>query len=48
MLSRPDARAGRGRGLSRSPVAEPDGKRMVPAADWARGARPGDDDRLGA
>ena len=27
---------------------QPAGKRMVPAADWARGARPGDDDRLGA
>ncbi|GLU46017.1 methionyl-tRNA formyltransferase [Nocardiopsis ansamitocini] len=27
---------------------QPQGKRMMPAVDWARGVRPGDDERLGS
>jgi methionyl-tRNA formyltransferase len=35
-------------GAVRLGEVQPAGKRMVPAADWARGARPGPGDRLGA
>ena len=35
-------------GAVRLGEVQPAGKRMVPAADWARGARPGPDDRMGA
>jgi len=35
-------------GAVRLGEVQPAGKRMVPAADWARGARPGPGDRMGA
>jgi methionyl-tRNA formyltransferase len=35
-------------GAVRLGEVQPAGKRMVPAADWARGARPGSDERMGA
>ncbi|HEX2072609.1 MAG TPA: methionyl-tRNA formyltransferase [Geodermatophilus sp.] len=40
--------AGTGRGAVRLGEVQPAGKRMVPAADWARGARPAPGERLGA
>jgi methionyl-tRNA formyltransferase len=40
--------AGTGRGVVRLGSVQPAGKRMVPAADWARGARPQPGERLGA
>jgi methionyl-tRNA formyltransferase len=40
--------AGTGRGAVRLGSVQPAGKRMVPAADWARGARPHPGERLGA
>jgi methionyl-tRNA formyltransferase len=39
---------GTGRGAVRLGQVQPAGKRMVPAADWARGARPAAGERLGA
>jgi methionyl-tRNA formyltransferase len=38
---------GTGRGAVRLGQVQPAGKRMVPAADWARGARPAPGERLG-
>jgi len=38
---------GTGRGAVRLGEVQPAGKRMVPAADWARGARPAPGERLG-
>jgi methionyl-tRNA formyltransferase len=38
---------GTGRGSVRLGEVQPAGKRMIPAADWARGARPSAGDRLG-
>jgi methionyl-tRNA formyltransferase len=38
---------GTGRGAVRLGEVQPAGKRMLPAADWARGARPAPGDRLG-
>jgi methionyl-tRNA formyltransferase len=40
--------AGTGRGAVRLGEVQPAGKRMLPAADWARGARPAPGERLGA
>jgi methionyl-tRNA formyltransferase len=40
--------AGTGRGTVRLGEVQPAGKRMLPAADWARGARPQPGERLGA
>jgi methionyl-tRNA formyltransferase len=40
--------AGTGRGAVRLGEVQPAGKRMIPAADWARGARPQPGERLGA
>ena len=37
---------GAGRGAVRLGEVQPAGKRMVPAADWARGARPAEGERL--
>jgi methionyl-tRNA formyltransferase len=34
-------------GAVRLGEVQPAGKRMVPAADWARGARPEPDERMG-
>jgi len=39
---------GAGRGAVRLGQVQPAGKRMLPAADWARGARPAAGERLGA
>jgi methionyl-tRNA formyltransferase len=39
---------GTGRGVVRLGDVQPAGKRMLPAADWARGARPATGERLGA
>jgi methionyl-tRNA formyltransferase len=39
---------GTGRGAVRLGDVQPAGKRMFPAADWARGARPADGERVGA
>ncbi|HEV7870860.1 MAG TPA: methionyl-tRNA formyltransferase [Modestobacter sp.] len=39
---------GTGRGAVRLGQVQPAGKKMVPAADWARGARPAVGERLGA
>jgi methionyl-tRNA formyltransferase len=39
---------GTGRGVVRLGLVQPAGKTMLPAADWARGARPAPGDRLGA
>jgi methionyl-tRNA formyltransferase len=39
---------GAGRGAVRLGQVQPAGKRMLPAADWARGARPADGERMGA
>jgi methionyl-tRNA formyltransferase len=39
---------GSGHGAVRLGQVQPAGKRMVPAADWARGARPAPGERLGA
>ena len=39
---------GAGRGAVRLGQVQPAGKRMQPAADWARGARPGPGERLGS
>jgi methionyl-tRNA formyltransferase len=47
-VSRDGVLVGAHGGAVRLGEVQPAGKRMVPAADWARGARPGDDDRLGA
>jgi methionyl-tRNA formyltransferase len=38
---------GTGRGAVRLREVQPAGKRMLPAADWARGARPAPGERLG-
>jgi methionyl-tRNA formyltransferase len=38
---------GTGRGAVRLGHVQPAGKRMLPAADWARGVRPGDGERMG-
>jgi methionyl-tRNA formyltransferase len=38
---------GAGRGAVRLREVQPAGKRMLPAADWARGARPAPGERLG-
>jgi methionyl-tRNA formyltransferase len=38
---------GTGRGAVRLGQVQPAGKRMLPAADWARGARPSSGDRMG-
>jgi methionyl-tRNA formyltransferase len=38
---------GTGNGIVRLGDVQPAGKRMIPAADWARGARPAAGDRLG-
>jgi methionyl-tRNA formyltransferase len=38
---------GAGRGAVRLGEVQPAGKRMLPAADWARGARPGPGERMG-
>jgi methionyl-tRNA formyltransferase len=38
---------GTGNGVVRLGQVQPAGKRMLPAPDWARGARPGPGDRLG-
>jgi methionyl-tRNA formyltransferase len=46
-VSRDGVLVGAHGGAVRLGEVQPAGKRMVPAADWARGARPGDDDRLG-
>jgi methionyl-tRNA formyltransferase len=40
--------AGTGNGAVRLGEVQPAGKRMLPAADWARGARPAPGERLGA
>jgi methionyl-tRNA formyltransferase len=47
-VSRDGVLVGAHGGAVRLGEVQPAGKRMVPAADWARGARPADDDRLGA
>jgi methionyl-tRNA formyltransferase len=47
-VSRDGALVGVHGGGVRLGEVQPAGKRMVPATDWARGARPRDDDRLGA
>jgi methionyl-tRNA formyltransferase len=39
--------AGTGRGAVRLGQVQPAGKRMVPAADWARGTRPQPGERVG-
>ena len=39
---------GAGSGAVRLGLVQPAGKRMLPAADWARGARPADGERMGA
>ncbi|MBM7804636.1 methionyl-tRNA formyltransferase [Geodermatophilus bullaregiensis] len=39
---------GTGRGAVRLGEVQPAGRRVLPAADWARGARPAPDERLGA
>jgi methionyl-tRNA formyltransferase len=39
---------GTGRGAVRLGLVQPAGKRMFPAADWARGARPAPGERVGA
>ena len=39
---------GAGRGAVRLGQVQPAGKRMLPAADWARGARPAAGERMGA
>jgi methionyl-tRNA formyltransferase len=39
--------AGTGRGAVRLGQVQPAGRRMLPAADWARGARPGPGERVG-
>ena len=39
--------AGTGRGAVRLGEVQPAGKRMLPAPDWARGARPAPGERLG-
>jgi methionyl-tRNA formyltransferase len=39
---------GTGRGSVRLGLVQPAGKKMLPAADWARGARPADGERVGA
>ncbi|MGY6756022.1 methionyl-tRNA formyltransferase [Klenkia terrae] len=39
---------GTGRGSVRLGLVQPAGKKMLPAADWARGARPTDGERVGA
>ncbi|KQS65032.1 methionyl-tRNA formyltransferase [Modestobacter sp. Leaf380] len=39
---------GTGRGVVRLGAVQPAGKKMVPAADWARGARPAEHEELGA
>jgi methionyl-tRNA formyltransferase len=39
---------GTGRGAVRLGQVQPAGKRMLPAADWARGARPAPGERVGA
>jgi methionyl-tRNA formyltransferase len=39
--------AGTGGGVVRLGEVQPAGKRMIPAADWARGARPQPGERLG-
>jgi methionyl-tRNA formyltransferase len=39
---------GAGRGAVRLGQVQPAGKRMQPAADWARGARPAEGERMGA
>jgi methionyl-tRNA formyltransferase len=39
--------AGTGRGAVRLGSVQPAGKRMIPAADWARGARPQPGERMG-
>ena len=39
---------GTGRGAVRLGEVQPAGKRMLPAADWARGARPASGERMGA
>jgi methionyl-tRNA formyltransferase len=39
---------GTGNGAVRLGEVQPAGKRMLPAADWARGARPAPGERLGA
>jgi methionyl-tRNA formyltransferase len=38
---------GTGRGAGRLGQVQPAGKRMFPAADWARGARPVPGERVG-
>jgi methionyl-tRNA formyltransferase len=38
---------GTGRGAVRLGEVQPAGKRMLPAPDWARGARPAPGERLG-
>jgi methionyl-tRNA formyltransferase len=38
---------GAGRGAVRLGEVQPAGKRMLPAADWARGARPHAGERVG-
>ena len=38
---------GTGRGAVRLGQVQPAGKRMLPAADWARGARPTPGERMG-
>jgi methionyl-tRNA formyltransferase len=43
-----DVLVGAGRGAVRLGEVQPAGKRMLPAADWARGARPGAGERMGA
>jgi methionyl-tRNA formyltransferase len=39
---------GTGRGAVRLGDVQPAGKRMFPAADWARGARPAPGERVGS
>ena len=46
--ARPDVLVGTGNGAVRLGDVQPAGKRMLPAADWARGARPAPGERLGA
>ena len=43
-----DVLVGTGRGAVRLGQVQPAGKRMLPAADWARGARPAPGERVGA
>jgi methionyl-tRNA formyltransferase len=43
-----DVLVGTGSGAVRLGDVQPAGKRMLPAADWARGARPAPGERVGA